>query len=172
MSKGVIPEKARGRPGERIRAVFRFSAGVAARISSGELPLDVFVGDRAIGPLMPVGALDARTISVIQENEFAGDLMLVGRKLLAKGAKLEIAVALFHVAQDLVVAAVLLDDVNHMFKDARLADPLRHRPEWLIRTGELPCFGDLGMCMFARARAVMVASSASFGRGTMETVPK
>src|SRR5437867_3827038 len=80
---------------------------------------------------MAVGALDARAIGVVEQNKFATDFVLVGRHALAKNAQRRITVALWHVAQHLVVGAVFLDDVEDMLEDAWFPDPLRNWPRRL-----------------------------------------
>jgi hypothetical protein len=75
-----------------------------------------------------VGAEDAAAISVVKEDEFADELVLVRRHLFAEDAQGRVAVSRSDVAEDLVVGPVFLDDVNDMLEDARLADALGHGP--------------------------------------------
>ncbi len=72
--------------------------------------------------LWPVGAQDAAAIGVVQQREFADELVLVRRDARAEGAEAGVAVAFLHVAENLVVRTVLLDDVNDVLEHARLAD--------------------------------------------------
>ena len=67
-----------------------------------------------------------RAIGVVEQHELAHHLVLVRRDLLAEDAEVRVAVALLHIAEDLVVGAVLLDDVDDVLEDARLADALGH----------------------------------------------
>ena len=75
---------------------------------------------------MAIGAEDAGAIGVIEQDELAGQLVLVGRNALAENAEGGIAVALFHVTQHLVVSAVLLDDIHDVLEDAGFAHSLGH----------------------------------------------
>ena len=52
--------------------------------------------------------------------------VVIGRHLFAEDGQARIAVALLHVAEHLVVGAVLLDDVDDVLEDRRLAVSSRH----------------------------------------------
>ena len=64
--------------------------------------------------------------------------MLVGRDLGAEDAEFGPAVALRHVAEHLIVGAVLLDHIDDVLDQTRLTDPLGDHPRWLVgpRRGE------------------------------------
>ena len=68
----------------------------------------------------------------------ADHLVLVGRDLGPEDAQGRIAVAFGDVAEDLVVGPVLLDDVDDVLEDGRLADPFRDGSRRLVRPGRLP----------------------------------
>ncbi len=139
MGDGVVPDESRGRVGQRIHVVVVHAVRVTAR-ETGEGPLHVVGGDGSVGPLVTVGAEDARAVGVVEQRELAGQLVLVGRDTLAEDAERGVAVALFHVPEHLVVGAVLFDDIDHVFEDARFADALRHRAGRLVgRGGRAAC---------------------------------
>ena len=58
---------------------------------------------------------------------------MVGGDVLAEDAERRVAVALGQIAEHLVVGAVLLDDIDDVLEDARLADALGHGPGRLVR---------------------------------------
>ena len=74
---------------------------------------------------MAVGADFGIRVEIVQQHELAGEPVQVGRDALREQAQLRIAVALRQVAQDLVVGAVLLDDVEAVFDWAWLAGRAR-----------------------------------------------
>ena len=63
---------------------------------------------------MPVGAVAAGGIEVVEQHELLGQPVLVRRHVFAEHHQRRIAVALLHVAQHLIVGAVLLDDEDHV----------------------------------------------------------
>ena len=69
---------------------------------------------------MAVGADFGVHVEIVQQDELAGELVQVGRDALGEEAQLRVAVALRQVAEDLVVGAVFLDDVDAVFDRARL----------------------------------------------------
>ena len=77
---------------------------------------------------MAVGAEHAAAIEVVEQHELVDQLVMVGRHLLAEDAQIGVAVAPLHVAEHLVVGAVLLDDVQHVLDRRGLAMTLRNRP--------------------------------------------
>ena len=125
VGEGVVPDEAGGRIGQRVHVVVFHAVRVAAR-EAGEGAFHVVGGEGGVGPLMAVGAEDAGAVGVVEQHELAGQLVLVGRDALAEDAEGRVAVALFHVAQHLVVGAVLLDDVDDVLEDARFAHALGH----------------------------------------------
>ena len=76
--------------------------------------LDEVGGVGAHRPFVAVGRHLAVAVEVVQQHELAGQLVVVGRDLLGEEAQVRVAIALLHVAEDLVVGAVLLDDVDDM----------------------------------------------------------
>src|SRR5262249_10345224 len=66
---------------------------------------------------------------VVQQDELAGDLMVVGSYLFTEDGEPRIAVALAEVAQHLVVGAILLDDVEDML-DGRTDAYLARNDAW------------------------------------------
>ena len=61
---------------------------------------------------MAVGRHLAVAVEVVQQHELPGQAMGVGRDLLREDAQVRVAVAVLHVAEDLIVGAVLADDVD------------------------------------------------------------
>src|SRR5213082_2069523 len=76
---------------------------------------------------MAIDAADSRTTRVIQQNEFAAELVLIWGDSLAEDAKPGIAIALLHIAEHLIIGAVLFDDINDVLENRRLAGSFRHR---------------------------------------------
>ena len=102
-------------------AVVRIGPGVA----DVEV-LEVIVGQALGGPGVAVGAVGPADVAVVEQGELAGDLAVVGHHRLAQAAQLRVAVADRQVAEDLVVGAVLLDDVEDVL-DRPVVD-LQRRP--------------------------------------------
>ena len=84
---------------------------------------------------MAIGTDHSRAIRIVEEHEFARDFVLVGRDALAENAQRWIAIAFAHIAQHLVIGAVLFDDINDVLKQAGFADALRHWPRRLASPG-------------------------------------
>ena len=72
---------------------------------------------------MAIGADLAVDVEVVEQHELPGQGVMVGRHLLGKEAQVRLAVALRHVAEDLVVGAVLLDDVDAVLDRRRVTHP-------------------------------------------------
>ena len=105
VADGVIPNKA-GRG---------INQGVATAITAGptrKAALHIVRDHGGGGPFMAVGAQNAAAIGIIQKDEIVHELMLVGSDALAELAQISVAVAFPDIAEDLVVGAVFLDDVN------------------------------------------------------------
>ena len=66
-------------------------------------------------------------VEVVEQDELAGERVGVGRDLLAEEAEARIAVAFRHVAEDLIVGAVFLDDVEDVPDRRCAADRARDR---------------------------------------------
>ena len=88
---------------------------------------------------MALGGVRADVVGVVVEAELLGQRVLVRRHVLAELRQRRVAVALGHVAVDLVVGAVLLDEQEDVLDRRRVADPLRdrHRPSALLPLGQL-----------------------------------
>ncbi len=120
VADGVVPNKTRRGIDERI------AAAVTAR-PAGEAALHVIRDHGGISPFMAIGAQDAAAVSVIQQHKIADELVFIRRHALAELNEVGIAVAFGHVAENLVVGTIFLDDVNDVLEHARLANALRHR---------------------------------------------
>ncbi len=66
---------------------------------------------------MAIGGDHAVAIKVVQKNELLGQRVQVGGRLASEDAKLRVAVALADVAENLIVGAVFLDDVDDVLED-------------------------------------------------------
>ena len=77
---------------------------------------------------MSIGADLAIAKEVVQQDIFARQLMLIRRDTFTEHRDVWIAVAdvlstgVGHIAEDLIVGAILLDDVKHVLDGTRLAD--------------------------------------------------
>ena len=76
-------------------------------------------------PVVALGGVRADVVGVVVEAELAGQRVLVRRHLLAELREARVAVALGHVAVDLVVGPVLLDQQEDVLDGRRVADPPR-----------------------------------------------
>jgi hypothetical protein len=83
--------------------------------------LDEIARVSAHGPLVTVGADGGFRVKIVEQDEVTGQLMLVRRHFFREQTEVRVAVAFLHVAQDLIVRAVLLDDVEDIFDGARVA---------------------------------------------------
>ena len=70
------------------------------------------------GPFVAVGADFAFDIEVIEQDEVAGEFVMIRRDAFGEETEFGIAVALRQVAEDLVVGAVFLDDIEAVFDRA------------------------------------------------------
>ena len=118
-----VPEIARGGVGQ-VAVVVVVDSG-PARVGQGPVAGDVIgvVGHRRPG--MAVGRDVPVAVQVVQQHELLGQLVMVGRHVAAEHHQRRVAVAPGQVAEDLVVGAVLLDDVEDVL-DRRRA----RRPWW------------------------------------------
>ena len=128
----------------------------AARVGQGPVPRDVVGVIRHRRPGVPVGRDVAVAIQVVEQHELFGQLVMVGRDLAAEHHQRRIAVAARHVAEDLIVGAILLDDVQHILDRRRLAD--------LGRNGRLLGVGGVGEQLVG-IRAVLVDRLGIRGQG-------
>src|SRR5215472_10513156 len=70
VGESIIPDKSGGSPSQGIDAFGGFATGVSARRIGCDLTFDVFVGHGAIGPLMAIGAADARAKGIVEQHKF------------------------------------------------------------------------------------------------------
>ena len=120
---GLVPEVAAGRPGGLEQVPFRRIGDAAvAAVAERPDPLDEVAGVGPHRPFVPVGADLALDVEVVEQHELAGQGVVVGRDRLGEQADARLAVALGHVAEDLVVGAVLLDDVDDVLDRRGVAD--------------------------------------------------
>ena len=122
MPQGVVPEETGGDVSQRICAV----VGVAAD-ESAEGALQVIADVGLVDPGVSVGAQHPGAIEVVQQGKLPGQGVLVGRHFFSKHHQPRIAIALLHVAKNLIVSAVLLDDVEDVLEQRRLAVAYGHR---------------------------------------------
>ena len=87
-------------------------------------PLRIAVGPHALGvigrngggrPVVAIGADIGIHIEVVEQDEIMRQLMQIRRHLFAKHDQRGIAIAFLHIAQHLIVGAILFHDVQHMF---------------------------------------------------------
>ena len=130
MREHVVPDEAARGVRDRVHIAVLHAVGIAAR-EAGERLLHVIRRDAGVRPLMAVRAEDAGAIRVIQQHEVAHHLVLIRGDVFAEDAERRIAVALFQRAEDLIVGAVLLDDIDDVLEHTRLATALRHRARGL-----------------------------------------
>ena len=123
-------------------------------------------------PLVAVGAEDAGAVGVVEQDELADELVLIGSDLVAEDAEVWIAVAFLDVAEDLIVGAILLDDVDDVLDEARFADALGNwrAAGWSGRGGSA-AWAMAPRRMFLAARSESLSRSALFGIGRSETLP-
>ena len=112
-----IPEVAAGGAGGGVEAplggIGKLLAAVVA-VGKGPLPLDEVGGVGPHAPLVAVGADFALDVEVVEEDELPGEGMMVRRDALGEQAERRVAVPLRHVAEDLIVGPVFLDDIDHV----------------------------------------------------------
>ena len=91
------------------------------------MALDEVGGVGPHAPLVAIGADFALDVEVVEENELPGEGMMVRRHPFREQAERWVAVPLRHVAEDLIVGPVLLDDVDDVLNRARGAGEERDR---------------------------------------------
>ena len=131
----AVPEVAAGRTSDRRRAFRRIREpprrllGVLAAPAIDQRPdlFDVIGGVGGHAPFVAVGAYLAVNIEIVQEHELPGQRVVIRGNALGKNAQPRLAVALRNIAENLVVGAVFLDDVDAVFDRARLAKLARDR---------------------------------------------
>src|SRR5438445_13354884 len=76
--------------------------------------------DRRIAPTMPIHADFSIAIKIIEQHVFARQLVMIGRDVLAEHYQIGITISrrptpgVLKRAKDLIVSAVLFDDVKHV----------------------------------------------------------
>ena len=132
-----VPEVARRRPGHGESPLRRIGHAAVAPVRQRPGALDEIGGVGTHRPFVSIGADFAVHVEIVQEHELARQRVVIGRHALGEKAKLRLAVALGNVAENLVVGAVLLDDVDDVLDRRRVADAAR---EWDVpRRASLPC---------------------------------
>ena len=74
--------------------------------------LDEIGGIGAHGPLVAIGADFTLDVKVVEQHKVARQPVVVGSDALVEQAKARVAIAFGQVAEDLIVGAIFLDDVN------------------------------------------------------------
>ena len=119
----TVPEIAACGRGDGKRAFTRIRKfSTAVPVADRPALLHKVGGVSAHGPFVPVGADFALDVEVVEQDELAGERVMVGRDVFAEETQLTLAIPLRHVAEHLIVSAVLLDDVDAVFDRARVAD--------------------------------------------------
>ena len=138
VAREIVPEKAGGR-------IVNVGLIVLQRIFVGDLALEivgaflaaigdlpgllVVVGsDRGGRPEMAVAGDLAAVVEIVEHSELQSEFVLVGSDVGAVHGERGIAVADFQIAEDLVVGAVFLDDVDHVL-------------DRILAAGEIDCAG-------------------------------
>ena len=137
--EGVVPDEPARGVGQGIHAAIRHAMHIAAG-EAGEGALEVFVGHGAIGPLVAIGAADAGAVSVIEQHEFARQFVLVRGDTFVQRRRAMDLRFLRHVAKNLIVSAILFDDVDDVLEDR--GSPTRSgtgRGGWSLRAGRAAC---------------------------------
>src|SRR2546426_2349064 len=98
MGDGIVPDKSCRRVSNGIDVGIFHTIGIATG-ESGKGSFQVISNNRGCGPLMTVRTDRARTISVIEQDKFADELVLVGCDVVAKNAERRIAIASWDVAE-------------------------------------------------------------------------
>lgn len=115
-----IPDGAAAGDADRIGAI----EGVTAALVAGPHGVGDFIG---LGePLVAIGTVAAGGVKVIEENELAGEGMVVGCDSFAEHGEGGITVAFFEIAEDLIVGSVFLDDVDDVFDEAGVTGAFRN----------------------------------------------
>src|SRR5437867_12173142 len=87
-------------------------------------------GDSGVAPTVSIHAHFAIAIKIIKQDIVAGQLMLVGRHIFAVHNEIGISVSrrlalgILEIAKDLVVRAILFNDIENIFDRAWLADTI------------------------------------------------
>src|SRR5580704_5528580 len=100
----MLPNEPRRRDVERIGEV----PGVTARMRS-QSPLNIVADKTLLQPLVPIKADRSGCVEVVQQDVLFRQCMMVGSDISPVHEKCGIAITLAHIAEDLVVGAILLD---------------------------------------------------------------
>ena len=111
---GPVPDVATGGSRGDKGAFAGIGKLLAVAVAERPLLLDKVGSKGPHAPLMAVGADLTLHIEVVEQDKLAGQGVVIGGDLLRKQTERRVAAALRHVAEDLVVGAILLDDVDHM----------------------------------------------------------
>ena len=123
---GLVPEVTAGRPGGLVVSAFRRIRNAAiAPVAQRPEPLDEIGRIGAHRPFMAVGADLALDVEVVEQHEFTRQGVMVGRDRLGKQAEVRVAVALLHIAEDLVISPVFLDRRRPRNESATARPPSR-----------------------------------------------
>src|SRR5437016_10603724 len=114
---GAIPKipARRRRDGKISFAGIGKFAGLIVTVSERPHLFDEIRRVRGHAPFVPIRAHFAIDVKVVEQDELASDLMEVGRGLLGKKAKLGITIAFRHIAEHLIIGAILFDDIKAVF---------------------------------------------------------
>ena len=147
-----VPEKARAGVGDRIGAVEGITSSDVAR------PQGVARLARLRHPLVAVPGISAGGVEVVEENELGGELAVIGRDVFTEHDERRIAVASGEISKQLIVGAVLLDDVHDVLDERGIAgapgDRQRCRGPRLRRRQLLSCRRDAVVLGDRRAVAI------------------
>ena len=91
---------------------------------------------------MAIRREDPAAVGVVEKHEPAGDGVVIGGDVGTEHAQLRAPVPPRQVAENLIVGAVLLDDVDDMLDETRLPDPLGHRSRRRVGAGREKRFPD------------------------------
>ena len=78
--------------------------------------------NRSSRPFMTVCAYLGIHIEIVEKGKFFHDFMVIGRNLSAKQNEGRIAVPLCHISENLIICAVLFNNVNYVFYWRRLSN--------------------------------------------------
>ena len=116
VQEGVVPDEAAAGVEESV------SPEVVGAAVAHAVLLAVGRDDTLDAPGVAIGRIHPIAVIVVEQRKAFREGMVVGRDLARKVAELRFAVALAHIAEDLVECPVLLDDIDDVLDDGRLAD--------------------------------------------------
>src|SRR5262245_4588727 len=123
-ARAVIPDVASSRPRDLLTLFVIVGASSIGVVRRPGL-LGVIGGVGRHRPVVVVGRDLGVDVEVVEQYEFARQRVLIRRHFLSEKAKARIAGAFFHIAQHLIVSAILLDHVDHVFDRRGGADAKR-----------------------------------------------